>query len=197
MKFSDFEKQELLKVWIVISFAFAVLNSSMFSFTFIIYFLISMFTVGIGILLHEIAHKYVAQKYGCSAEFRANDQMLLFSVILAVLFRGFFAAPGGVWIHGHITKEKNGKISLAGPVANIFLALLFLGISFLPLPIFIGNIADYGFTINAFIAMFNMIPVANFDGKKILDWSKLAYVLTVLFSAFLVFLPDILAALNA
>ena len=37
MKFSQIEKQDLLKAWIAVSFAFAVLNSSVFSLTFVIF----------------------------------------------------------------------------------------------------------------------------------------------------------------
>lgn len=156
-----------------------------------------MFTVGIGMLLHEIAHKYVAQRYGCNAEFRANNQMLIFAVASSLLFGLFFAAPGAVWISGHVTKEKNGKISLAGPMTNILIALIFLGIQSLNTQNFLADIASFGFQINAWIGLFNMIPFLNFDGEKILAWNKIAYAATVIFAAFLVFVPTILQALKA
>ena len=44
---------------------------------------------------------------------------------------------------------------------------------------------------------FNMIPFLNFDGEKILAWNKLVYIATVAFSAFLVFLPNIIQALES
>ncbi len=183
MRFSKIEKEHLLKSWLAISFAFAVIIGNVFSAEFLIYFFISLITVGLGFLLHEMAHKFVAQKYGCWAEFRADDRMLLLAIFSA--FLGFvFAAPGAVLISGRVTKEKNGKISIAGPLANLFLAFLFLFIRFLisfsfPITGILAVVLDYGYRINAFIGLFNMIPAMNFDGAKILRWNKLIYFITV------------------
>ena len=189
MKFSQTEKHHLLKAWLALSFAFAILYSSIFSPEFIIYFIISLLTVGLGFILHEIAHKYVAQRYGCWAEFRADDRMLIFTVISA--FLGFiFAAPGAVYIQGHVTVEKNGKISLAGPVTNIVLSILFLSlIIYLPYLGLLTTALSFGYRINAFIALFNMIPFMNFDGKKIIKWNKIIYFVTIFVSGILVMLP--------
>lgn len=189
MRFSDTEKHHLLKAWVAVSLAFAILMSDFFSPGFIFYFIISLFTVGTGFLLHEIAHKYVAQKYGCFAEFRANDRMLVFAVISA--FLGFiFAAPGAVLISGHVTKEKNGKISAAGPAANLILALFFIfsGMLF-PEAGVARQVMAYGFRINSFIALFNMIPFLNFDGAKIFAWNKLIYFTMAAISAGFVIIP--------
>ena len=175
MKFSEIEKQHLLKAWIAISVAFALLYSSIFSLDFPIYLGIMLFTVGLGFLLHEIAHKYVAQKYHCFAEFRADDRMLILAIIFS--FFGFvFAAPGAVIIMGRINKEKNGKISIAGPAANIFLSIAFLLLGLLNIPL-AGMAFSYGMRTNAWLALFNMIPFGNFDGRKIMEWSKPAYFL--------------------
>jgi Zn-dependent protease len=194
MKFSQIEKEHLLKAWVAISFAFAVLNSSLFSSNFTVYFLISLLTVGIGFLLHELAHKYVAQKYGCWAEFRADDRMLIFAIVTA--FLGFlFVAPGAVFIKGHVTIEKNGKISLAGPLTNIILALIFLGL-FTVMPQSLSIVAYFGFKINAFIALFNMIPFLNIDGQKILNWNKTIYI-SVLLVAILLQLPVVEVLANS
>ena len=189
MTFSQIEKNHLLKAWLALSFAFAVLYSSVFSPGFMIYFIMALLTVGLGFLLHEIAHKYVAQRYGCWAEFRADDKMLMFTVISA--FLGFvFAAPGAVYIQGHVTVKKNGKISLAGPVTNIVLALLFLSLLlYLPSLGLLTIAFNYGYKINGFIALFNMLPFMNFDGVKILRWNKIIYVITLIFAGLLVLLP--------
>jgi len=189
MKFSEIEKQHLLKAWLALSFAFAILYSSVFSPGFMIYFVMALLTVGLGFMLHEIAHKYVAQRYGCWAEFRADDRMLMFTVISA--FLGFvFAAPGAVYIQGHVTIEKNGKISLAGPVTNILLSIIFLSLMlYLPSLGLLTIAFNYGYRINAFIALFNMLPFMNFDGVKIIKWNKIIYVITIVFAALLVLLP--------
>ena len=173
MKFSQVEIEHLLKAWVAISLAFAIIlsNGDIFSSMFTGMLLVSGFTVGLGFLLHELAHKYVAQKYNCFAEFRSFNFMLVLAV--AMSFLGFvFAAPGAVMINGYVNKERNGKISVAGPVMNIILGVLFLG---LILSGFVNLFTSYGLLINGWLAAFNMIPFLNFDGKKILNWSKPVY----------------------
>ncbi len=182
MKFSHIEKKDLFYAGLMISLAFAILLAggyqSLISFNsgLMIAFFVAFFTAGIGFLLHEIMHKYVAQNYGLRAEFRANYNMLWIA-LGASLFGFIFAAPGAVYISGwNITKERNGKISLAGPMTNIVLAIIFL----IPLLIFgssgmIGEILGFGLQINALLGAFNMIPVMPFDGAKIIAWSKGVY----------------------
>ena len=91
-------------------------------------------------------------------------------------FFGFiFAAPGAVMIAGKVTRRKNGMISAAGPAVNLVLSLIFLGIFFMPAPDFVKLGAYYGFIVNAWLALFNMIPFWLFDGRKIWEWSRPVY----------------------
>lgn len=189
MKFSQIEKNELLKAWVAISLAFAILNAGGLSFQpgFFLIFLISGLTVGLGFLVHELSHKLVAQKYKCWAEFRANNQMLILAVIMS--FFGFiFIAPGAVVISGRVSAEKHGRIAAAGPMSSIVLALLFLVLrSVSPFEI-ITTIAHYGFFINSWLALFNLLPFFFFDGMKIMRWNKAAYGVMIATAAILVFL---------
>jgi Zn-dependent protease len=180
LRFSEIEKSHLLRAWTLVSLIFAVSLSGGISgvlkpANFAITFIIALVTVGLGFMLHELMHKLVAQRYGFFAEFRADDRMLLMAVLFS--FLGFvFIAPGAVYIASHmITKEKNGRISVAGPLANAAVALLFLGISFtIPINI-IALAARYGFQINSWLALFNMLPIPGFDGVKVYQWNKLAF----------------------
>ena len=125
MRFSQIEKKDLFYAGFMISLAFAILLSGGLLNLNVTIFLIAFFTAGLGFLLHEVMHKYVAQSYSLWAEFRANYKMLWLAVLFS--FFGFiFAAPGAVYIRGLITEAKNGKISLAGPVTNLVLAFMFL-----------------------------------------------------------------------
>ena len=187
MRFSGEEIRDLLIAWLMISLAFAILfsESSFFTEIFLMSFIISLLTAGIGFLLHELMHKFTAQKYHLWAEFRANYSMLFLAVSFS--FFGFIiAAPGAVIIKGPSSKEKNGKIALAGPAANIALAIIFLASSF-----FIDKTAitslffNYGFTINALLALFNLIPFPIFDGYKVYNWNKQIYYIFVSLSALL------------
>ena len=185
MKFSRREKKDLLNAGLLISLAFAILLVGgyrfLFSFnlSFIVVFLIAFFTAGIGFLLHELMHKYVAQNYGLYAEFHAFYNMLLLALVFS-LFGFIIAAPGAVFISGRITRERNGKISLAGPLTNIILAGIFLTLLlFFSSEGLFGSFLNYGLMINALLAAFNMIHVMPFDGAKVLEWDKKVYFVTL------------------
>lgn len=196
VKTSRREVRDIAKAWLAISFAFALMYSGIFllggrSFSFIftaaflLNFGVALGTAGVGFLLHELAHKVVAQRYGCMAEFRAFDQMLYLALGLAALIGFIFAAPGAVMISGMITRKENGIISAAGPAMNYVLSLLFLGLSFL-LPA-LGFIFQIGFSINAWLGLFNMIPFGNFDGIKIFYWDKVVWGIMVAVGIILAF----------
>jgi Zn-dependent protease len=173
--FSKKEIKDLIKAWLILSLAFAIVfNGLNFNLAFIITILISTITVGTAFIFHELGHKFTAQHYGCFAEFRSFDNMLFLALILS--FFGFiFAAPGAVMISGPIGKRRNGKISLAGPLTNIILAILFLIVH-----LYSPNIISfYGFVVNTWIGLFNLIPFAMLDGKKIFNWNKVIYGLMV------------------
>lgn len=185
MKFSRTELIHLARAWIIISIAFAIAFTG-FSLTnaFLIAILVSALTVGVGFLFHELAHKYFAQRYGCWAEFRAFDKMLVLALFLS--FFGFiFAAPGGVYIKGNIPIHKRGRISLAGPVTNMILALLFFGLIF-AVPQYAG-VMVYGMYINAILGLFNMLPIPPIDGFKILKWSKSVFAIFIIIAAGIMF----------
>ena len=174
IKTSNIEIKDILKAWIAISIAFTIALRNSFSYDLYITFIIALLTVGVGFLLHELGHKIVAQRYGYYAEFRSFDNMLILAVIMS--FFGFiFAAPGAVMISGRVTKSKSGKISAAGPLVNMALALAFLLMAFLQLPAMVKAAAYYGFVINSWLAIFNMLPLSLFDGYKILKWNKAVY----------------------
>jgi Zn-dependent protease len=177
---------DLVKSWVAISIIFAIIYNGLdFTQEFFIFMLISGFTVGVGFLFHELAHKFTAQYYGCVSEFRSADNWLIMGLIFATFFRFVFFAPGAVMIHGRITGRENGIISLSGPLTNYVLALIFLGLSFI-LPT-IAGVWYIGFKVNSFIGLFNMIPFLMFDGKKILHWNRFIWLAMVIFGVIFVF----------
>ena len=174
---SNTEIKDLLKAWIIVSLAFAIVLSGInfFSLKFLLYFATTLVAVGSGFLFHELMHKLVAQRYGCWAEFRADMTMLILALVMS--FVGFvFAAPGAVMIGGgHVDVKRNGIISIAGPATNFVLAVIFLAGNFV-LP---NMVFSYGFFINAWLGLFNLIPFGFFDGAKIFRWSKGIWILSV------------------
>lgn len=177
MKFSQKEIIDLVKAWIAVSLAFTLarLASSFLSepfvpmlITFLIFLVINAVIVGLAFILHELAHKFVAQRYRTWAEFRSDDRMLLFMLVVSV-FGFIFAAPGAVIIHGHLDYKRSGHISLAGPAMNIILAVICLLLT----PVFF--FASYGVVINAWLAVFNLLPFHPFDGAKVLAWNRFVW----------------------
>ena len=130
----------------------------------------------------------MARKLKCHAEFRSFDQMLIIAFVMS--FFGFIlAAPGAVFISGNMNVKKNGTISLAGPLVNLIIALIILPF----LLVYTSKILTYVFMINAWFGLFNLIPIGNFDGRKILRWNKPIYVIMVLVALSLMFAQSFLA----
>ncbi len=124
-----------------------------------------------GFILHELAHKYVAQGYGLWAEFRLNMTGLILTA-LSIVSPIKFIAPGAVMISGFAEKGRIGRTAFAGPLVNVVITvslLIFLPVlreSSLYLPIL------FGAAINSFLALFNLIPFAVFDGLKVYHWNR-------------------------
>ncbi|MCK4455806.1 MAG: peptidase M50, partial [Thermoplasmata archaeon] len=149
-------------------------------YAFAFFFGVSLVAVVTGFAFHEMAHKLLAQKYGCWAEFRMSTFGLLFALVTA--FMGFiFAAPGAVHISGRITKEQSGKISVAGPMTNAAVGGAFLALTF-AFAVFAPHWFGVPWTIafiNLILGAFNMIPFPPFDGSKVLSWNIGVYALAV------------------
>lgn len=122
--------------------------------------------IGLAFIIHELAHKFVAQRYGLWAEFRLVGIGVLFTLLSIIMPIGVIA-PGAVMIFGfEVTHEQMGKIALAGPLTNLIQAFIFLAFaSRIPILTLIA-------VLNIWYATFNLLPLAILDGKKIFDWSK-------------------------
>ncbi|MBR9676537.1 peptidase M50 [Candidatus Woesearchaeota archaeon] len=187
MRFSQIEIEHLVKAWLAISIAYTILIARTQGLSnIILVFFVSLFTIGAGFLLHELAHKFVAQHYRLWAEFRADMNMLLLAIVIS--FAGvLFAAPGAVMIGGgHVSRKQNGIISVAGALTNIGLALIFLLLALVATNDFILFFAKTGLFINALLAVFNMIPFGILDGKKVFNWNKTVWASVVITSVLLI-----------
>lgn len=177
--FSTIEIQHLSVALVLITLTLMAFNMDNLSRIGIIPFIILNFlTIGLGFLLHELGHKFVAQYYGFLSEFRADFMMLFVALALALFSPFIFLAPGAVMIHGRLTKKQNGIISVAGPLVNLALALIFIALMILLNPSQ-GSILEYlfwlGIWVNAFLGIFNMLPFWVLDGKKVLAWNPTVY----------------------
>ena len=189
IKFSAVELQQLFIAAIALAFAFSLIlyREEIFAGGFAgllrynpIYLVYSLVAVGMAFIFHELGHKIVAQRKGCWAEFRMWPVGLLLAVGMAMLTRGgfVFAAPGAVMIspaqktrfgyaYTLLNKEDIGKIGAAGPLVNIVQAAAF-GVLALFSAFPLWSLAAM---VNAWLAIFNMIPFGMLDGAKIMRWN--------------------------
>lgn len=180
------ERIDLAIAWLAIAVAFTIARFNLLGggridpVSAIVVFLISLVTVGVGFVLHELAHKFMAMRFGYWAEFRKDNQMLLIAVVLAALAGVVFAAPGATVVYGdRIDRRQNGLISAAGPAASIALVLAFMVPAFAAPGSIIGALGLAGLQINAMIAAFNMLPVSVLDGRKVLEWNIGAFLVLI------------------
>lgn len=135
-------------------------------------FLLSLIAVGTGFLLHELAHKVLAVRFGQVAGFRASYPML--GLAVASGLAGFlFAAPGAVYHRGRVTAREHGLIAVAGPVTNLGLTVVFAPLVLVPG--LVGDIGRWGVLVNVSLAAFNMLPAGPLDGKTVRSWNRQAF----------------------
>ena len=127
-------------------------------------------------LIHELAHKFLAQYYGSWAEFRTQMYGLIVTAISAIPFMPFkFIAPGAVMV-GLSDGNKFGRVALIGPLTNLVMGFAFLASTYL-FPY--HSYLHAGASFNAWIALFNLLPFGVLDGQKIFDWNKIAWICTI------------------
>lgn len=174
MDFSRREIRDIVVSVIALSIIFAypeIVFQPLFFFT-------SLATVGIAFIGHELAHRYVARKRGFFSEYRMWTEGILFALLLAFISNGafIFAAPGAVvfsayWVFKQPDIEDVGRIGIAGVVFNI--SLLYASLALFLITGF--KLLVFMASINAWLAIFNLIPFGILDGAKVIAWSRRAW----------------------
>jgi len=173
--FSSEEGWELLKSTFIVALVFTIAERPKPDPLLVaIVFVITLVAAGTGFIFHEFMHRFLARRTGYVAHYRGGGFPYM-SILFA--FAGWILlSPGAVVIQSigkPITRRASGLISLAGPATNFLLAL-----AFAPLMLvggLVGVVGAYGYDVNIWLAVFNMLPAPGFDGEKVWGWSKPVY----------------------
>ncbi|MFQ5833376.1 MAG: AN1-type zinc finger domain-containing protein [Candidatus Thorarchaeota archaeon] len=132
-------------------------------------------------MLHEMAHKFVSQRYGMTSEFRMTPQGYYLSAV-AIIFGIPIFGTGTMMTGGVRSMDDFAKSSLAGPLSNLIIGGSLLAIAEIivatggillgPL----GSVLFYGTILNALLGLFNMIPLRGFDGGTVLRWDRTVWI---------------------
>lgn len=174
-----------------------------------LYFLpITLIASTLVFVLHELMHKFTAQHFGAIAAFRSSTYGLAITLISGIV-GFFFGIPGATVIYTNsFTKRQEGLVSLAGPLTNLAIFVILLGIGVAAFPGFFGSILSTFSTtvfqnsyaqntlnltlfISILLAFFNMLPIYPLDGSKVLKWNKGVYAaaLIIIFALFASVMP--------
>ena len=130
----------------------------------------------VSLTIHEYAHGWVAYRCGDDTAKRLGRLTLnplahisLFGTIILPLIAHFGWAKPVPVNFAVLTKREIFKVAVAGPAANILLAVV-LALAFhlfrlKALPA-IGNFVLLGILFNLILAVFNLLPIPPLDGSK-------------------------------
>jgi len=126
----------------------------------------------VAFVFHEMAHKFMARKFGLASQYRMWPQGILFGLIFMIIGLKF-VAPGAVNVYPYkfgrwgyrrvnVQDAEMGIIAAMGPLTNITFAIIF--------SLFTGPLFYYLTLINAWLALVNLLPIPPLDGSKIVIW---------------------------
>jgi Zn-dependent protease len=133
----------------------------------------------IGFISHEYMHRFVSRRYHMASRYTANLLGVLITLVSSVLPIKLLM-PGYVktWTFGPVSRKGVLYSVVAGPLTNIviatilFIASFFIGGSFL-IKSFIMGIG----WINAYISLFNLLPIPPLDGEKIIRLDLILWII--------------------
>jgi hypothetical protein len=146
--------------------------------------LAAIIIVAISFFARILFQKIVALGSDYKAEYKLWSLGLLFTLVLIFLTNGrfWFLIPGGIIIHympGHrigwvrygLNMFGLGVISLAGPIANIILAMIFRTLH----EIFNIQLFYTAFVLNIIWAIWTILPIPPADGSRMFYGSRMVY----------------------
>jgi len=151
----------------------------------------------VAFLFHELAHRFVARKFGCVAVYKMWIEGIIFGLLLMLVGIPFIA-PGAVVLYPYqfgrwgfravqLTITEMGLVAFSGIGVNLSFALIFKPLTGM---LIIQGIDIFGSLawVNAWLAFFNLLPFPPLDGSKIFRWKPLFWLFLFMVAILLVFL---------
>ncbi len=117
------------------------------------------------IVLHELAHKFVAMSFGAQATLHAPYTMYMVVMLLKLMNFPLIFFVGGYVSHTALPHLPSALVAIAGPLMNF---LIWLGIWLVVRSKFVHKkyykILEPMAKISLFLCVFNLIPIPGFDG---------------------------------
>ncbi len=163
---------------------------------------LSLVAVLVAVIVHESAHRIVAPNLGYKLEFKPFFFGLLGGLILSFMSYGkiIFLAYGSSFLNimekhrlgyfrHYLGYFDNGKVAVAGPLANLAAAMIFKGMLFLP-----DALVEKLVLVNVLFAITNMLPIPPLDGAHVMFSTKTLYpfaMASVIGAAALLLIPSV------
>ena len=190
---SVIELDERLSLLITVFVLGLVFGSQYLIYGLLLHYLIITLIASIAVIPHELAHRWSARRMGCYSRYVLSPFGLLLTLITAIPFIPFkIIMPGFTLVipttyDPRFLKRLNGVVSYMGPLTNMLIASLSLALY--ALLIKIGVIHPilwftllFNTLLNAWVAIFNLLPVPPLDGSKIITWKPSIWIVSLLFS---------------
>ncbi|MBU2560718.1 MAG: hypothetical protein KKD17_00310 [Nanoarchaeota archaeon] len=184
----SFEKRGLVIALLILSFIFSFRDWGVERFDVAMgvrNLIITLILVAIAMAVRELAHRTIAIWLGYKSQYKLWLLGLVIGLVVAFVSNGylFFIAPGTMIIthlavhrlgkaHYELSYKHLGWIAMAGPIANMLLAVVFKTLSVATaIPVF-----EKAMIINIWIALFDMVPIPPFNGSRTFFGSRYVYV---------------------
>lgn len=150
----------------------------------VLFIILIIFPLLFSLSFHEMAHGWTAYKFGdptAKMQGRLTLNPLkhldpLGTILLLTVGLGW-AKPVMIDFRNIPNTTHQMLVALAGPMSNVFLALVFSGFIYVCMTIFgmtsnsfCITLFDVLVTINLGLALFNLLPIPPMDGSRVLAW---------------------------
>lgn len=135
----------------------------------------------VSFILHELGHRQAARIHGCFSRFILDPFGLILTLISSLL-PAKFLAPGYVGVYCSALHSFSYKAQLEINAAGIAINLLLSSASYIIAIVFNVSTLYTLSLINAWLALFNLLPVGPLDGAKIFQLNKKVWIIGFLTS---------------